>query len=285
MPQPPLGSDESYQFWKPVIDQALKKLEARGWRDITAFGHNSYCYSPKPEVVDVAYRLWPDGRWAYSAHNGTLGGSFTASQEDVAMPVTWSLVVWGEGRLSHRGYAALLDPRPGIWCTLARTRHYGRSPLNVYRNLPEEAIERGHDGVGEFGAENFPIEDPLREGRFINLGAGRGTGGGNNASTRALLAPGPDGPVATERFEMYREGVELCEAILYLEQAVREKKIDGQLAAKVNSYLDHRSQEFIKWWWRGKSGLGFVNDWSIPGQFDSDARLLELAGEVAAAGQ
>jgi hypothetical protein len=82
---------------------------------------------------------------------------------------------------------------------------------------------------------------------------------------------------------MYREGVELCEAILYLEQAVREKKIDGELAAKVNSYLDVRSQEFIKWWWRGKSGLGFVNDWSIPNQFDSDAQLLNLADEVAAA--
>jgi hypothetical protein len=82
---------------------------------------------------------------------------------------------------------------------------------------------------------------------------------------------------------MYREGVELCEAILYLQRAVREKRIDGDLAAKVNSYLDGRSQEFVKWWWRGKSGLGFVNDWSVPGQFDSDARLLELAGEVAAA--
>jgi hypothetical protein len=176
-----------------------------------------------------------------------------------------------------------LDPRPGVWCTLARTRHFARSPLIVYRHLPEEAIERGHDGVGEFGAENFPIEDPEREGRFVNLGAGRGTGGGNNASTRALLAPGPDGPVATERFELYREGVELCEAILYLEQALRENRIDGELAEQVNDYLDRRSREFIKWWWRGKSGLGFVNDWSIPEQFNSDARLLELAGEVAAA--
>ncbi len=70
--------------------------------------------------------------------------------------------------------------------------------------------------------------------------------------------------------------------VLYLERAIREKRIDGELAAKVNSYLDLRSQESIKWWWRGKSGFNFVNDWSIPGQFDSDARLLELAGEVAA---
>jgi len=281
--QPPLGTEESYRFWKPVIDRALEKLETRGWLDVAAFGHNSYCYSPKPEIVDVAHRLWPDGRWAYSAHNGSLGGFFKGTEESTAMPVPWSLVVWGEGRLSHRGCAALLEPRPGVWCTLARTRHFARSPLIVYRHLPEEAIERGHDGVGEFGAENFPIEDPQREGRFMNLGAGRGTGGGNNASTRALLAPGPDGPVATERFELYREGVELCEAVLYLERALKEKRIDGELAQRVNDYLDQRSREFIAWWWRGKSGLGFVNDWSIPNQFNSDARLLELAGKVAAA--
>ncbi len=42
-------SDESYRFWQPVIDQALKKLETRGWLDVTAFGQNSYCYAPKPE--------------------------------------------------------------------------------------------------------------------------------------------------------------------------------------------------------------------------------------------
>jgi len=282
MPQPLFGSEESYRFWKPVIDEALKRLKARGWIDVTAFGHNSYCYPVKPQIVDVAHRLWPEGVWAYSAHNGTLGGRWKGSQKGVMMPIKWSLSVWNEGRLSARGYAGLLKPRPGIWCTLARTRHYDRSPLIIFRNLPEEAISRNQDGVGEFGAESFPIPNPKRRGRYFNLSAGRGTGGGNNASTRSLLAPGPDGPISTERFEMYREGVQLSEGILYLQRAVTEGKISGALAGKVNAYLDTRGREFIQWWSRGTSGIGFVTDWSIPGQFDRDAELLALAGEVAA---
>ncbi|KKK57960.1 hypothetical protein LCGC14_3049230, partial [marine sediment metagenome] len=218
--------------------------------------------------------------WAYTAHNGTLGGRFRGTEKDTTMPIKWAACVWTEGRLRKRGYAALLAPRPSIWCTLSRTRHWDRSPLVVIRHLSEEAIQRGHDGLGDFGAENFPIEYPKRKGRFFNLGAGRGTGGGNNASTRALLAPGPDGPVATERFEMFREGTELSEALLYLEKALQEKRIDGELARKVDSYLDRRSEIFIRDWY--SRGTAFINRWSIAGQFESDAKLLELAGEVAA---
>ncbi|KKL55214.1 hypothetical protein LCGC14_2257650, partial [marine sediment metagenome] len=61
MPQPLYGTQESYQFWKPVIEKALSKLKARGWLDVTALGHNSYCYSPKRPTIDVAKKLWPEG--------------------------------------------------------------------------------------------------------------------------------------------------------------------------------------------------------------------------------
>ncbi|MBM4037486.1 MAG: hypothetical protein FJ290_03145, partial [Planctomycetes bacterium] len=148
MEQPLFGSEESYAFWKPVIDEALKKLAARGWLDVAALGHNSYCYSPEPAVIAVAKRLWPDGVWAYTAHNGTLAGKFTTKEKDASMPVKYSVCIWTEGRLSPRGSGALLKPRPSIWCNTARTRHRDHSPLIVIRNLPEEMLLRGHDGAG-----------------------------------------------------------------------------------------------------------------------------------------
>jgi hypothetical protein len=197
------------------------------------------------------------------------------------MPVKWSSCVWTEGRLSPRGYAALLGERPSTWCTLARTRHWDRSPLVILRNLCEEAIMRGQDGLGDFGAENFPIPDPNRKGRFYNLDAGRGTGGGNNASTRALLAAGPDGPVAGERFEMFREGAEISEVILFLEKALRDKTLAPPLGAKVNAYLDRRGRIFLRDWY--ERGRAFTNRWSVPGQFERDAELLRLAAEVTRA--
>lgn len=280
MDQPTFGTEESYKFWKPVIDQALKKIEARGWRDVTTFGHNTYCYPVKTPIVDVAYKLWPKGQWAYTAHNGQVGMRFGTSEKGVSMPVLTSLCVWTEGRLSPRGSAVLLQPRPSVWCTLARTRHWDRSPLVIVRNLPEEAILRGQDGLGDFGGDFFPVENPNRKGRYFNLGTGRGTGGGNNASTRSLLAAGPDGPVASERYEMFREGVQLSEAIIYLEKSLKEGKISGELADKVNSYLDDRGTTFIRDWY--DRGGAYINRWTIANEFQSDARLLELAAEVAA---
>ncbi len=274
---PPPGTDECAAFWKPVMDEVRKKVEARGWWDVTAIGHNSYCYPPLPETVSMAKKIWPDGVWSYIAHNGTLGASFNAAENGVTMPVKWSVCVWTEGGLSPRGCKALLKPRPSIWSDTARNRHWDWSPLILLRNLPEEMINRGMDGVGDFGADLFPVPKDSGKG-YIMLGNGRGTGG-PGAATHSLLAPGPDGAVATERYECFREGTELSEAILFLEKALQDGKAGGDLAAKVNRYLDERGVAMIQFWY--ERGGGFRGSWTPAGQFDRDAELLALCGEVA----
>ena len=133
-------------------------------------------------------------------------------------------------------------------------------------------ILRGHDGVGDFGGDLFPIRNPKGTGYYC-LGNGRGTGG-PDAAQRAILAPGPDGPVATERFENFREGTELAEAILFLEKAIQDGAIDGPLAAKVNRYLDERSECFRNYWY--ERGANFISRWSLAGQTERDVRLLAL---------
>jgi len=282
MEQPPVGTEESVKFWKPVIDEALKKLTERGWLDVASLGHNSYCYAPKPQVVSAAKKVWPDGVWAYTAHNGTLGGVFASTEKGVGMPAKFSVCIWTEGRLRPRGAADLFKPRPSIWGDTARTRHRDWSPLIVIRNLPEEVILRGHDGVGDFGSDLFPVKKESGKG-FYCLGNGRGTGGPNDAQ-RAILAPGPDGAVATERFENFREGTELCEAILYLEKALADKKISGEIEQKINRYLDERGEVFIKYWYtRRASTWDAGQKLAIIGQVERDARLLALCAEVAAA--
>jgi hypothetical protein len=194
--------------------------------------------------------------------------------------VKYASTVWTEGALRPRGAQALVKPRPGLWNGAARSRHWDWSPLVILRNLPEELILRGHDGGGDFGSDNFPFKDA--RGKFVFLPTGRGTGGGNMASTRALLAPGPDGPVATERFEMFREGTELSEAILLLERALAEKKVSGDLERRINDFLNQRGTTFVRDWF--DRGEAFRERWTIAGQTESDAQLLELAAAAAAAG-
>jgi hypothetical protein len=264
MEQPVPGTEESLAFWKPVLDEVRKKVEARGWWDVTALGHNSYCYNPAPEVISVAKKIWPDGVWSYTAHNGTMGSAWKGTEANVSMPIRQADCVWTLGRLTPRGYSALLKPRPTIWCFTWRSAMRDASELTLLRNVPEDEIMRGHDGVSDFGADLFPVKDA--NGRWACLGNGRGTGG-PSCSTLAMLAPGPDGPVATERFEMLREGVELAEAILLVQRAIEEKKLGGELEAKANRLLDERAEAFLKNW--------------TAGRFTRDTGLLALAGEVA----
>ncbi len=84
------------------------------------------------------------------------------------------------------------------------------------------------------------------------------------------LYPGPDGPVATERFEMFREGVQLAEALIFIERAIQEKKLSPALQEKAEKALDARSHAFIMDWFA-------IRD--MPAA--EDAKLLALAGEVA----
>ncbi|MDD4888613.1 MAG: DUF6067 family protein [Phycisphaerae bacterium] len=263
MDMPPPGP-ECTAFWKPVLDTVRKKVEARGWWDVTALGHNSYCYPPAPSTVDMFKAIWPDGVYAYTAHNGTLAGRFPGTTKDVFIPVRYSECVWTEGAMKPRGYKSVTKPRVDLWADTCRTRHRDGSQLTVPRDLGEEVIMRGHDGIGQLGGDLFPLK---KAGRVYALSCDRG-GLGPPCSTMAYMAPGPDGPIATERFEMLREGIQLAEAILFLQRALDDKKIDGDLAARVDKFLDQRSQAFIERWTSRRAA--------------SDAELLALAGEAAA---
>jgi len=269
---PPPGTEASYTFWKPILGELRNRIEQRGWFGVTAIGHQSYCWPPDEKQVDIAERIWPDAVYAFSSHNGTLGGSFKGSG-GTRVPVRYSECVWTQGRIEHRGYRRLLEPGrdQSVWNSCNRNGHQDRSPLSVLLRKPEEMIMRGHDGLGYLCADLLPIENENAQNeaaRYYQLRPN--VGGIVGYSTTSLLAAGPDGPVATGRFEMFREGMQCCEAILYLQRALDAKRVDGDLAERVNAYLDERSDKFLE------------PDWPCDRQ-DLDRRLFALAAEVAAA--
>jgi hypothetical protein len=177
------------------------------------------------------------------------------------------------GKLSPRGYRALLKPRPNAWCYTFREAMRVYHPLTLYRSVGEDEIMRGQDGVSDFGADLFPVRKDQGNGYYC-LGNGRGTGGPND-STRAMLFPGPDGAISSERFEMLREGMELSEAILFVQRALDDKKLSGDLEARANRVLDERCDSMLK---RERRQIWWPSD-----RFERDTQLLGLAGEVAAA--
>ena len=280
--QPKLGSKESLAFWRPVFAEILKKIQARGWLEATTIGFNSSHVRPTPAMVDVAYALWPTGVWSWGSHIAERGAVFVGTDTNHVMKVRHSENPWAGGGLGgpgsiRTGHAmANVGPPVDIFRNspretgifLCRSQFSDNSPLTYLRRMGEGAILTGYDGTGDFGANQFPLKRGA--GGYYCPIAGRGTEW-HGVSTEALLYPGPDGPVASERFEVYREGMVISEARLYVLRAITEKKLSPELLQRASRYLEQRSQGFMFW---------FGNRYM---QSEEDAKLLDLAGEVARA--
>jgi len=106
------------------------------------------------------------------------------------------------------------------------------------------------------------------------------------------LHPGPEGALATVRFEMLREGVQECEARIFLEKSLLDKdaraKVGEGLAKKAQDLLDERVGAILdsmrKAGGKGKAGGG-VQETSAefadgPWQ-ERSAKLYAVAAEVA----
>ncbi|MCX7805501.1 MAG: hypothetical protein N3A38_09970, partial [Planctomycetota bacterium] len=211
-----------------------------------------------------------------------LTGSFG---KDV--PVIVAGTVWDEGHLRPRGYKGLWARKPWLVCgSVARDRHCGSSPLGIHRVVPEDLVMRNHHGVFPLGQDLWKLRDA--RGKEWNVSGNSALGPG--CSTRAMLAPGPDGAVSTERFEMFRENIEVCEAMIFLQRGLDEGRIAGELAAKVNRALDGRGAAFM----RAYGGMSFpypgpYNDhrvWQalMASLADGDGMLYALCAEAAGAG-
>jgi len=274
---PPMGTPESLPFWKPVLDAVRKRIEARGWWDVTGVADTQYAGGPDSKSLKTLKAIWPDLKGISQQHG--LARTFREG-----VPVIVAGTVWNEGRLRPRGYRGLW--KKGRWlacCGFARNRHGERAPLVVYRSLPEEMIMRHHHGVFPLGEDLWALY--RANGRRWNVSGTSALGPG--CSTKALLAPGPDGALPTERFEMVRESTEACEAILYLDRGLAEGRITGDLAGRVNRALDTRSDAFLRF----HKGMSFgypgpYNDkrvWQAlqAGLADDDATLFALCAEAA----
>ena len=252
-------------FWKPVFDGAFKRIKEREWMDTTAFDSCAFYGGPFDALVTLTRQLWPEAVWVMASHDAT------ADWKDGNNPwvkLRYACGILDFGYPSVRGYRALLRDRPVFYCNEYRYNWRNFSPLPLQRRVGEDIIMSDRDGVSNFGADLFMYRGSNGD---LQKPAGNSGGSSPGQTQHAILYPGPDGPVASERYEMFREGVEIAETLLFIERAIQEKKLTPELQQKAEKALEARSQAFIMDWFT-------IRD--MPGA-EEDAKLLDLAGEVA----
>lgn len=264
-----LSGDAAVAFWRPVFDEIRKKLDARGWASEAIFKSSNIVGGPLPAgTIDVASKLWPGGEWASFSHNGPA--EFTGSTTNTVMKIRLRAHVWdGEGPGNIR---KTWQPSAYAACKVYRYLGNGENPpLTDMRWRPEELMRYGYDGLAPFGLDAFPLKTPA--GGYAHRSRSPGTRGFMPYTTIVtLLYPGPDGPVVTERYEMLREGLQLTEALLDVEQAVAQYKVgtsDAGFWRRATRYCRDRNRAFAYGWFGGR----FL-------QAENDAALLDLAGEL-----
>ena len=238
--------------WKPLFDRLHKDMAKRGLEDTMLLGMASDMWPNKDEMATID-KASGSLRWINHTHQGPRGRPLSGGLGMVA----YTAYVWPN---RYPG-----DPR------VPRTYGWKRPELNVeFRRggclndwrlptqmiFPELQITGSQRGLGRIGADFWPVGRDKR-------GRRRGRPGDRypqsmwhscNLSTH-MLNPGPDGPVATARYEMLREGMQNCEARIAIERVLtddaQKARLPADVAGRCQQLLDDRLWQALK----GFSGL------------------------------
>ena len=289
---PKWGEPAARAFWKPVFAALRKILAERGLAKSMMVGVAGDRRPTKAAVEDLRSAA-PQAPWVISSHS--------SPDNLFGQPVGYRSDVWGlmpapdPAEARYYGWKnpdrIVAFPRYGSSVIGHSIRTW--TALGAYRIAVEAALTArgrgaGLHGIGRCGADFWNVIEGPR-GRRPVLGRYAETshwhGGWLRNSTPYVLAPGRDGPVATVRFEMLREGIQEGEARIFLEEALTDPaaraRLGEPLARRCQEILDERVRvirraidgggTYLTWTWLAGSGV-----------LERSRKLYAAAAEVAA---
>jgi hypothetical protein len=281
---PEWGTPEARDFWRPVFDGLRELLRKRGLEGSLMVGVAGDS-QPNRDAVEDLKAVAPEAAWVMQSHMRAeqLSGQPVGYLADVwnspvaPDPAARRLYGWQAPRLR------VTFPREGS-STVAPIRT--GAPLAQYRAALEGMSAAGLRGFGRVGADFWDVLRPqdakstyshaknilgrYPESNWQQLYVGN--------STPYVLGAGPDGAVATARFEMIREGAQDLEARIFLEKALLDPALRGrlgeELAGRCQALLDERVRAILV----GRTSWLFFG-----GDEARRERLFALAAEAAGA--
>jgi hypothetical protein len=155
---------------------------------------------------------------------------------------------------------------------------YDSSRLAAYKVVTEATVQGNLCGLGYLGGDFWPVPFTRdgKEVRRVRVSWG-GQGICMTDAVTACFSPGPDGAAFNERMEVFREGVQVGEAILFLERALEDKKVSADVAKRIGELLDERARNLLRAEEHGSTFHVFAGS----GWQERDDRLFALCAEVA----
>jgi hypothetical protein len=220
------------RLWKPWADGVSALMEKRGLGEALSLGMAGDII-PSREQVEFWKTILPGARWVVHGH-GRMNNLY-------GMPVAYSASVFGCSfpRVDPAVKRYYGWQRENITTQFARYTRFGSAwnALTFLRLLPEWNIAGNQNGVGRLGADFFEVR-PGRDPRTS----------WKTASVRSAswLSPGENGAIPTADFLIFREGIQECEARIFLEKILTDEggrsRLGDDLARRAQELLDERTR-------------------------------------------
>ena len=288
---PKLNDPVSKPIWQALLAKVRDRLKKRGLEKTLILGMFTDS-TPNKEDTKFFLDIAPDMGWVQQGHNAF---QHLHGMAEVAYTATWwsqrfadDLVNRRSGAVgkSTRGEPAVMTSLLG-WNRPRLDAYYPRMtnerhPISYWRFLCETAITGDfYRGIGRVGADYWPAvkrTDGRRAGwvndRFIEVA------GYLHSLHSYVLEPQPAGPAAMNRLVALEEGIQECEARIYIEDALVNKKLAQRapdLAKRCQEALDDR----LLYMWMGLDNMRFggwgVTAWRFQPGVSGHAWLLNTA--------
>ena len=291
---PDYPDPESKALWQPLFKELRQRMAKRGLEGAMALGMVSDFWASKEQagfLKEVSGGLsWINASHYYQKtfHDGLAGFVYQATYFS-----------------ARHAYGALLHgwkEQPEITAAFERVSLDSYS-LSKWRILAEQAVTGNVRGIGRLGADTWNVVKD-KSGRRIGRAWSRfpAADWGYLNCNSSTLAAGPDGPVASQRYEALREGLQECEALVVVDEALSEAalraKLGDELAGRCEKLLAERNdcmwRSIISWQsgpkyyldptgWR-ETATPTGHTWFVGSLWQQrSAELYTLAGEVTRA--
>ncbi|MBN2581697.1 MAG: hypothetical protein JXL80_01420 [Planctomycetes bacterium] len=259
---PPYGDAKSKALWQPLYAELIRRMKARGLYQAMMVGTITDAVPQKEEVQLIA-ELAPNVPWVCHSHHGW--GDAPRNLLHGIVPVMYQTRVWNvefapeDPKKEGHKYGWKGDYLQAVYERNSCMNDIG---CTNWRHLCEYNIAGSQRGIGRLGADFWDVIRDKRGNRRGKVWARYPESSRRNLDLyTSMLAPAPEGPVATARYEVFREGLQECEARIFIERALTDKGVretlGDDLAARCQDALDER----IVLMYRGLSNLQLAGQW------------------------